>query len=133
MVRAGPAPAETTPFRIEPQRGEVSKNNGKAALCEGSDVFDEDEVRPERLDDTRELAPETGACAIEAAAPAIGSRVADVLAGEATTDDVWSFCSLIDFPHVVVALDPGPVRLEDGAGVRVAVALPEHRAEAARL
>lgn len=64
---------------------EVGDNTIHPSRNERADVLDDDERRPDFVDDSRVLAPESGARAIEAEPSA---HDADVLAREATADDV---------------------------------------------
>jgi hypothetical protein len=73
------------PLRIVPARGKVTEHDGETARPEGGNVFDEDPRRPDFVDDSVELTPETAAPASDACAFAC---VADVLTWESAADEV---------------------------------------------
>jgi len=77
--------AETTPFRIEPQRGKVCEDLIKPALDERGDVLDEDERRRHLTHDASKMTPEARTSAGKSSSlPGVG----DVLAREAASDEI---------------------------------------------
>ena len=64
---------------------QVSPHVGQPTPRTGGDIFDDGEARPKRRDDAAELAPESGAGAVEAGAFAGGG---DVLAREAPANEI---------------------------------------------
>lgn len=57
--------SDTTPLRIEPQRGKVSEDNVEAPASEGGHVFDEHPLGLGFPDDASELDPEAGPLATD--------------------------------------------------------------------
>jgi hypothetical protein len=77
---------EAAPLRIEPQRGQVTEDDVESSNKESADVLHEDEVGSHLANDADVLAPETRARALDDAGPL--ARGADVLAGEASNDEI---------------------------------------------
>jgi hypothetical protein len=77
--------AQTRPLRIEPEAGKVPEHSVKATSSQPWRVLDECEDRLDFRDNAGELAPQSGALAIDAGA---SSCCANVLAGEATANNV---------------------------------------------
>lgn len=80
--------AETTPLRIEPHLGKVGEDEVEAPRDERPDVFDEDVARRHFSDDACEFTPEPAALPVNEP-PALAS-VGDILAGEASRDEIHS-------------------------------------------
>jgi hypothetical protein len=76
---------EHAPFRIEPERGQVSEDNVESSNSESRHVLHEDEARSHVANDTSEVTPEAGVLALDAGSLA---RVADVGAREAASDEI---------------------------------------------
>lgn len=77
--------SEHTPRRIKPHAGKVSENDIEPARSEVRAVFDEDKLRRNLFDDSRELSPEPRLLPFEAGAI---TSARDVLTGEPSADDV---------------------------------------------
>lgn len=77
--------AQTTPLRIEPQRGQVPEHSVESSSSESCDVLHEDEAGSYLAHDPSELRPEAGALAVDALSL---PGVADVLAGESASDEI---------------------------------------------
>jgi hypothetical protein len=60
--RSGVVRAQHTPFRIVPQRGQVSENSSKPSTSEHWGVFHEDEAGSNLANDPSKLRPKAGAC-----------------------------------------------------------------------
>jgi hypothetical protein len=58
--RSGVVRAQHTPFRIEPQRGQVSENSSKPPRSEHWGVFHEDETGSNLANDPGKFAPKPG-------------------------------------------------------------------------
>jgi hypothetical protein len=77
--RSGIVRPQHTPFRIEPQRGQVSENSSKPSISEHWGVFHEDEAGSNLANDPGHLSPKAGSLSVNPCAlPGAG----DVLAGE---------------------------------------------------
>ena len=85
MWSAGVGRRYDTPLRIEPQRGQVSKNNSESPRSERWAVLHVDVAGSNVANHPRKFAPESGAFAVE---PVPGAGKADVLAGEAARYDI---------------------------------------------
>jgi hypothetical protein len=82
---AGVVRAQDAPFRIEPQRGQVSENSSKPSTNEHWGVFHEDETGSNLANDPGKFRPEAGALSFDSGAL---SCCADVLARKASRNDV---------------------------------------------
>jgi len=107
------------PFRIKPERGQVPENAVEPSPAKRADVLHDDVEGSKLANKTGVLEPETRSLARK---PRALPRDADVLAGEAATDDIdgdavsnKSVCR--EGPHIVIARDAGPVLCENGAAV----------------
>lgn len=74
------ARSESTPLRIEPERGKVSEDDFEPFRAEGGDVFNDDQSRLYFFDDTSKLLPEPASLAGDSF---LLSGNGDVLAREA--------------------------------------------------
>jgi len=74
-----------TPFRIKPERGQVTEDSSHASNSEGRDVFHDDEARSKQANDPGILGPQSGASAVN---PGPLAGVADVLARKAARDAI---------------------------------------------
>ena len=74
-----------TPFRIEPQDGQVPENSSKPSTSEHWGVLHEDELRSNLANDPSKFSPEPAALTVDPNAPA---RRTDVLARESSAHDV---------------------------------------------
>jgi hypothetical protein len=83
---AGIVRPQDTPFRIEPQAGQVSENSSKPPRSEHWGVFHEDETGSNLANDPSEFKPQPGFRPFKALARRIGAG--NVLAGETAADDV---------------------------------------------
>jgi hypothetical protein len=113
-----------------PQHVQVSPHVGQPTPGTGGDVLDDDDRRREGLDDPAVFVPEAGPLAGEPCSFAGG---ADVLAGEASAEDVdtreiRSNCSDIGEPR-----DGGPVLRQHAETELVLLDLEEHGSEAGAL
>jgi hypothetical protein len=75
--------SESTPLRIEPERGKVREDDFKAVRAEGRDVFNDDQSRLNFGDDAGKLLPEPASLAFDSG---LLSGDADVLTREAARD-----------------------------------------------
>lgn len=82
---SGVACPYNAPLRIEPQRGKVSEDDIESPNKEGCDVLHEDVPGSNLANDAREVNPESAALAAD---PGSFPGVADVLAGEAASDEI---------------------------------------------
>ena len=121
MRRSDVDSAETVPLRIEPQGGKVGEDSSEAPNNEGCDVLNDDEAGSNHANDAGVLAPESAPLSVDALAT---PRVADVLAGESTTDDVDMLKLLSCAPDVFVPRGVRPVLREHLAAVRIDLDLP---------
>lgn len=107
--------AQHTPFRIEPQRGQIPENSSKPSNSEEWGVFHEDEAGSHFANDPGEFGPEAGTLTFDSRPSAGG---ADVLAGEAPGDEVNSSTPglPVEGSHIVPDWEPGqdavPLSLE---------------------
>lgn len=85
MGSSGVVRAQTTPFRIEPQRGQIPEHTVESSSSESCDVLHEHEAGSYLAHDPSELSPEPGPLPVDALSLA---GVADVLAGEAPSDEI---------------------------------------------
>jgi hypothetical protein len=83
--RTNVARAQHTPFRIIPQRGQVSENSSKPARSEHWGVFHEDVAGSYLANDSGHVVPHSAARSVDSCA---SSGCADVLAWEAPADDI---------------------------------------------
>ena len=108
--------AKHAPFRIEPQRGQVPENGSESPRSEQWGVLHEDVARSNLTNDPSKLPPKSGASAVNSCA--LSGR-ADVLAGEASGDEVNTFPPgvAVEGAHVVPDGEPGqdsvPLSLEE--------------------
>jgi hypothetical protein len=77
---------ETTPLRVEPQRGKIIEDGVESSANKGSDVLDEDKSGRNLVDDASEVTPEPAALPVNDPGPL--ACVADVLAREAASDEI---------------------------------------------
>jgi hypothetical protein len=82
---AGVVRAHDAPFRIEPQRGQVSENSSKPSTNEHWGVFHEDEAGSNLANDPSKFRPEARALPLD---PGSLSGCADVLARETSRNDI---------------------------------------------
>ena len=75
----------TMPFSIIPERSDFPEDGIQSARAKGRNIFDDDPARPDFRDDTAVFLPETGT---GAAKPGAFAGEADVLAGEAASNDI---------------------------------------------
>jgi hypothetical protein len=85
MRSANVGRSKHAPFRIVPERGQVSENDVESSISESWRVFHEHESRSNFANDSRHLSPEARAFAADSCAL---SCCADVLTREAARDDV---------------------------------------------
>jgi hypothetical protein len=109
------------PFRVIPDLGQVSEYGAHPSIKQRCDVFHDDEARSYLANEARELSPETGPLACNAS---LRAGVADVLAGEAATDDIdsWGISGklvCIEGSYVIPDWHVGPMLLEDCAAVGI--------------
>jgi hypothetical protein len=78
--------SETTPLRIEPQRGKVREDDVESSANERPNVFDEDIRRLDFFDDASEVFPEPAALPVNN--PGTTARDTDVLAGESPRNNI---------------------------------------------
>ena len=83
--RANVGSSQHSPFRIKPQRGQVSKNSSESPRSECWAVFHEDEAGLYFANDPCHFSPHAAALAVDACAFSCG---ADVLARKSATNDV---------------------------------------------
>lgn len=81
----GIASAYATPHAIKPDFGQVAENAIETPSDECGHVFHDDEARQKLANDSRELAPQSGASASE---PATLPRDRNILTGEAAADEI---------------------------------------------
>jgi hypothetical protein len=123
MRSANGGRSQHSPFRIVPERGQVSEDNVEPSTSESWGVFHEDELRSNLANDASHLPPESGPLSAEAGAL---TRDGDVLTREPSGDDVDDASPLgpVECPDVVPdgeRLEASIVlsRHEDGSGVLV--------------
>jgi hypothetical protein len=116
--RANVGRRDTMPFRIEPERMEISKDGVQSASAKLGAVFDDNDPRCDLVDKPCELAPKSAARIFESSTLA---GDADTLAGKAPADCVngnsigsKSLCGKLS--NVMVTGHLGPVFREDAAG-----------------
>jgi hypothetical protein len=103
------------PFRVIPERGQISKYGFDSAKSECCDVFDNHISRSNFANDSREVMPQAGPGACNTS-PKTGA--ADVLARKAAADDVNGLDASISkggsgkFSDICEARDFGPVLTE---------------------
>jgi hypothetical protein len=76
---------KTVPLRIEPERGQVPENTSEAPSKQSWDVLHDDVSGSYVADEPCEFGPKTRACPVD---PRATAGVGEVLAGEATAEDV---------------------------------------------
>lgn len=104
------------PFRIKPERGQVSEYVVQPSSKQRCDVFHDDESRSNLANNSGVLRPKARPGSGQSSALA---GDADVLAGEPSADDIGKSSGSVKGPNVVVAGDVGPVLSEDGPAERV--------------
>jgi hypothetical protein len=111
------------PFRVIPARGQVSQNSLHSPSKQSCDVFHDNVPRSKFANDSCVLTPESRAFAVDADSLA---GVADVLAGESSTNDV-NRCEIVfpAFSDVVKALRSREVPCEDTPSVIFNFDLPD--------
>jgi hypothetical protein len=77
--------SQHTPFRIEPQRGQVTEDSAKSANSEGWGVLHEHEARSYLANDAGKLSPKAASLAVDSRSC---SGNADVLTGKAARNDI---------------------------------------------
>jgi hypothetical protein len=108
------------PFRVIPERRYLPENLIQSARAKDADVFDDGPRWPTLLDEPAVLAPEAGTFPGK---PCTWSSKADVLAGEASSDNVnWPNVEGVEFAHVLEAVDTGPVLSQDSSAIRLDLA-----------
>src|SRR3954470_1546290 len=85
MWRSDAVRSQHEPFRIEPERGQVTEDDVEPANNESCDVFHEDVARSYLANDASEVSPESAALASD---PGAVPGVADVLAREAASNAI---------------------------------------------
>jgi hypothetical protein len=111
------------PFRVIPARGQVSENSLHSPSKQSCDVFHDDVAGSKFANDSRVLAPESRAFAVDACSLA---GVADVLTGESSTNDVNRREIVFPaFSDVVKALRSREVPCEDTPSVIFNFDLPD--------
>jgi hypothetical protein len=119
---------KTIPNSVVPARGKVPEHDVESASAKGGDVFDEDPRRPDFVDDSVELSPQSRPGPVESGSAAGDG---DVLAREPATDEVDGLeqptaglgAGVLDVDEPV---NVGPVLLEDFARIRILFNLPNH-------
>jgi hypothetical protein len=108
------------PFRIKPERGQVSEYCFQPPIKQRSDVFHDDEARSKFANKTAVLGPKAR---FDAPNAFLGTSIADVLAREPAADDIdgnsVSGKSIgCESSNVFIAWHPRPVFCQDTPAVR---------------
>lgn len=117
--------ADNIPLRMIPAGGKVPENNVDSSPEKRADVLHDDVAGSNLTNDPGVLTPESGTGTANSDTFA---GFADVLAGEASADDIGSGnkvpCKLMssDPSHVLVNLDAGPIGREHVATPRLSLA-----------
>jgi hypothetical protein len=112
------------PFRVIPERGQVTEDGFEPAIAELVDILHEEVARSKLADQPAKLEPEPATRATE---PGFIARTANVLARETAAydvggDSVESQSSCIKAPNICVARYLRPVSSQDGAAIAVDLA-----------
>jgi len=105
------------PFRVIPERGQVSENFSKPSRKQRCDVLHDDVVRSYFANEARVVTPQSRPLACK---PCPRARKTDVLAWKSSADDIdadsvssQSACG--ERAHIFVTRDAGPVLCEDSS------------------
>lgn len=125
MGGANVGSTDETTFDPITEPSEVADNTVQPSRKKGRNVFDDDEARPDFLDDARVFAPETGTLAVDAGS---FTGVGNVLAGESTTEHV-NRRKTSRIADVTEPFGLGPMSLKNAPAKRVDFDLPDYGAD----